>query len=717
MGLDTIETATINKVVEGTLVKKRALAGLVALVLLVSSVNLSAWAAGMESQGSELPLSEEELFVHYPKYLDFNQGNLGVPRELFFRSNEITTDAASGFSAWLASFMSVCDFKEALGVIFSESIEPGGEDLQEKWRNSAAEALYLAVAQTDPYVVMSEEFNEVYEKAKTVEEAIGDLSVLCTYLSESELASVFEDAMNYADFVFDQADFWIDYVQYGMVIVTLYHSERVILDTLIMKLERGGSGTQGELVQGLYRLREYMSANPAGYIFDRFMQDKIVADAIADVMVRGAETAFPLVKIVNIALKLTSAYYFDILELPLAEDITKAVSLGSFCEELGSAMSCLQIDILQAAINGTAADKAEENISAYRILYETYFVALCQYAEAAHKLDKDAASGYLDNYLSLFRENCTYDQFLERNIALADRNEDPIEGDSATTNPELKAEKAVKTRLDELCALLEGKYFTTTGVSCGNSKCESCIFENVIASDVFAEAVGGFVPDMTVERNFTAEFTHYYGDDKANDWQRQGASCTGFANFAGWYLFARTATDRVVFEPMGPLMSSSEDSFKALDVRPGDLLRMGDAVNASKHSAVFIEATDEGIKVLDCNWGLAGDGHGCIRVHTIPYSKYSYVCASRATNRTIYRPPVVSGVCGAEGAMVWTLDKSTGVLTISSPSKVDDWRFSDDPWVAYYDQIGSVIVDKGVKSICFPGDKPWYLEKMCKSGI
>lgn len=187
----------------------------------------------------------------------------------------------------------------------------------------------------------------------------------------------------------------------------------------------------------------------------------------------------------------------------------------------------------------------------------------------------------------------------------------------------------ITDRLDQLCAKLEGVYFTTTGKSCGNSNCDACAMKNVVKTERIAELFDGFVPDESVV------ISHDYGKNNpfTNGW-----SCCGFANFAGWYLFAENTKDSVDFNcicPDGKPVAFTEEGLKAADVKPGDLLRLSKdpALGAKGHSAVFVDFTENGILILDCNMRLPGDGYCRIRTHELKYGEiYSYICVSRADN-------------------------------------------------------------------------------------
>lgn len=58
---------------------------------------------------------------------------------------------------------------------------------------------------------------------------------------------------------------------------------------------------------------------------------------------------------------------------------------------------------------------------------------------------------------------------------------------------------------------------------------------------------------------------------------------------------------------------------------------------------------------------------------------------------------VVSGFCGT--GVKWTLDTTTGILTISGDGEIADYLLDDIPWNAYRDQVRTVAVESGVTNV------------------
>lgn len=209
---------------------------------------------------------------------------------------------------------------------------------------------------------------------------------------------------------------------------------------------------------------------------------------------------------------------------------------------------------------------------------------------------------------------------------------------SSYTAPAPVYPSEVRSRLDELAGMLKGKYFTTTGYTCNASGssyhgCEKCDIMNVVKNGPFRTYVNGFVPsvDLTV-LSANGGMKHWFG---VNSSWTLGKSCCGFANFAGWYLFAQKTSDLVVFKAVNGSVAEFNHENIARYCRPGDLLRMGKSPAKGTHSVVFMEELEDrsGIRVLDCNWNYGEAGNCQITVHNILYSSaYTHFGSARAEN-------------------------------------------------------------------------------------
>lgn len=192
-----------------------------------------------------------------------------------------------------------------------------------------------------------------------------------------------------------------------------------------------------------------------------------------------------------------------------------------------------------------------------------------------------------------------------------------VNADELTKAPSI-AEPQVLEKINTLWKLLDGKYFTTSGKSCGNSYCTKCRNTNVFKSDWFKELFG----DVSLYQ--IPGHAYPYGNTGYPD----GWSCHGFANFAFWYIFSSSNDDKVTYERIIDNVPFTEENIKKY-AKPGDVIRY--QYGESGHSAIFISADDEGITVLDCNARVNPDNYCAVRKHKIKY--YGHTMAiSRASN-------------------------------------------------------------------------------------
>ncbi len=173
-------------------------------------------------------------------------------------------------------------------------------------------------------------------------------------------------------------------------------------------------------------------------------------------------------------------------------------------------------------------------------------------------------------------------------------------------------------RIGQLNMLLSYRHFTTTQADCGNNSCDKCNAGNVLKSS-WAKNCLDLVPSSFSMKHW------YYGSSLGNGW-----TCCGFANFAGWYIFAQKSTDSVSFSQLKTGKYEQSTMSVAL---PGDIIRLGSSTSSSSHSAVVISVGSDGVKVLDSNYVCRSDlGRNIVAEHVISYSSYSYVTISRASN-------------------------------------------------------------------------------------
>ena len=198
-----------------------------------------------------------------------------------------------------------------------------------------------------------------------------------------------------------------------------------------------------------------------------------------------------------------------------------------------------------------------------------------------------------------------------------------------STVPVNLTESQVKQRMDELMTCLGGKYFTVSGKYCkkpgekGHS-CSNCSMPKVIAESGFKKLVKDKVPSQT---NISGTFVHYYGSSSYT----RGSSCSGFANYALWYIFAGRNTDAVkTINLTAKAVSFNYDTMKS-KAKPGDIIR-----TSGGHSAIVYSVNKKTVTVIDCNWNIKAKGNCFVSKHDISYADYSKVGIARAANYACY---------------------------------------------------------------------------------
>ncbi len=191
-------------------------------------------------------------------------------------------------------------------------------------------------------------------------------------------------------------------------------------------------------------------------------------------------------------------------------------------------------------------------------------------------------------------------------------------------------EAEIAQKLEDLRTTLEGKYFTVTGESCTTSYvsghyCENCNVVKVIAGEPFRSLID-FAPTGY------PNFVHYRPGHSSvtNGW-----SCAGFANYAGWYLFADTPSDKVTFEDIYEGYATEELIGIA---KPGDVLGF---VRDGRHSGILYEMTDTSLTILDCNNTYKDNCVVKLSTYTFASGTNRKVTVNRATNYAVETEPAI----------------------------------------------------------------------------
>ena len=201
---------------------------------------------------------------------------------------------------------------------------------------------------------------------------------------------------------------------------------------------------------------------------------------------------------------------------------------------------------------------------------------------------------------------------------------------ATTTAPGTVSLATVQARLNEL-RTTAGLFFTVSGEACNTTDrqkhgCPNCHLFYVV------NATGGFRANATQLTKWpasTSVFTVYPSETLPEYYiTRECKSCRAFAQFAGWYIAANKATDKIYYERVVNCRIRYAHNFA----------QKGDIISISGHSAIITEITETSLKVLDCNsagWGEEKSnrtiGNCYIQEHSVPLNDKECTIA-RATN-------------------------------------------------------------------------------------
>ncbi|MBQ0040792.1 MAG: SH3 domain-containing protein [Clostridiales bacterium] len=179
-------------------------------------------------------------------------------------------------------------------------------------------------------------------------------------------------------------------------------------------------------------------------------------------------------------------------------------------------------------------------------------------------------------------------------------------------------DETVNERIRQMIDALAGKFFTSDQKECRLSDGTTCDVENVLKKNsVVRELIGNNKGGKEVNPNLLPY--HY---DANGVGQIKGYSCCGFANFAGWYVAADKNTSNVNYRAVKVGCDYNYENM-SMYARPGDIVR------SATHSWLVVSVEQDGLMVLDSNWG-----HTCmVNYHLMGYTEYSKVTISRSSSR------------------------------------------------------------------------------------
>ncbi len=182
--------------------------------------------------------------------------------------------------------------------------------------------------------------------------------------------------------------------------------------------------------------------------------------------------------------------------------------------------------------------------------------------------------------------------------------------------PEEIAEERALEKIYELASVLDGKYFTTTQKTCGNSSCSRCKNLNVTSCDWFVDTFGYSVAKKQMPRQYFSTYSVI---------PPEGWSCFGFSVFAQWYIFSPSNSGSIGSDVSLAASYASNSKIKfnletlSVYARPGDAIRIVRSGDKG-HSVIFVSCDEEGVTVLDSNYL----GKNLVALHKIPYTANYY---------------------------------------------------------------------------------------------
>ena len=155
-------------------------------------------------------------------------------------------------------------------------------------------------------------------------------------------------------------------------------------------------------------------------------------------------------------------------------------------------------------------------------------------------------------------------------------------------------DSVILSRIGELYELVGDTYFTTDQKSAGSSD-SRCLNSNVIKSSWFKEKFG--ISNLSVSQ--------FPGSPRCT---AEAWSCSGFASFAGWYIFKNSNTDNVRITELSKM--NYNQSNVVANAKIGDIVSLSgnkydtsvNKTGTAGHEFIFLYADANGAYVLDSNW-------------------------------------------------------------------------------------------------------------------
>lgn len=219
----------------------------------------------------------------------------------------------------------------------------------------------------------------------------------------------------------------------------------------------------------------------------------------------------------------------------------------------------------------------------------------------------------------------------------------------AYTTPGNVSVATARQRISSLWSIMSKKYFTINQSGCvssgwkGNHGCTNCTLDNIIGTSWFKNTFN--CGNLSVY-----QFPITYHDGGPFDLAGM-QSCAAFAEFAEWYIYKSSNTDKVTSVNVVTTNSITYADMQKY-ARVGDIIRI--QTSGGGHSGIVVSWNSSWIEVLDCNFNVGGDLNCRVNLHTISYSwmqdkGYTHFTLSRASNSVVTGDSSGTGSSGITG--------------------------------------------------------------------
>ena len=181
-----------------------------------------------------------------------------------------------------------------------------------------------------------------------------------------------------------------------------------------------------------------------------------------------------------------------------------------------------------------------------------------------------------------------------------------------------------------------GKYFTVNQEPCSltsmHSSCSNCLNTSVFETQWFKNIFG----EVSI-RNISG---HYYPN--GGSCHPKGWTCSGFASFAQWAIFAKDNNTKVTNERIVGSAEDYKNGIKLCEAVLDKYARPGDIIRDTTHSYIYISHDSEGVWIIDSNYSLNVNGVrrdvSRVKYHKIKYTSRPYPIAITSAYGTAIAP-------------------------------------------------------------------------------